>query len=275
MDVPLSSLVQLNQFSTGRRLFTFRRVLVGLKQIQAPALEALVQEAIAKDEATYSLELRWSQKRHVGKASAKQVKQQQAMGKVDVRMDRALTGLRDNAVALARGADEDEKELIGEVETFIDAIFPVGVAAVTAKPYAEQLVAVEAIVSRCKGDLAPLVAKLGLTVNVERIAKLAVVYGDTLKAVDDLEFGEVKAARARGQGYLLRVATKIAGTFDAPEGEDAKARGTLLGPIMQQNEAISDYIKARRSVPDVDPKTGEEESPEAPVEGTEEGKGRG
>jgi len=45
-------------------------------------------------------------------------------------MDRALTGLRDNAVALARGADEDERELIGEVETFIDAIFPVGVAAV-------------------------------------------------------------------------------------------------------------------------------------------------
>ena len=40
-----------------------------------------------------------------------------------------------------------------------------------------------------------------------------------------------------------------------------EARAALLGPILKQDQAISDHIRARRSVPDVDPETGEEEPP--------------
>lgn len=46
-----------------------------------------------------------------------------------------------------------------------------------------------------------------------------------------------------------------------PEG--TAARLALLAPILQQNEAIRQYLRARRAVADVNPETGEDE-PAAP-----------
>jgi len=267
MNTALSSLLSLNQFSTGRRLFAFYRVLEVAKSMQAAVVEALVTSAIAADEATYELELRWAKKRRTGKPSAKQVKAQRALQKTDNLVDKALSGLRDGAISLIKAADpEEEKELINDVEHFLDAIFPNGVQAVTNLPYDEQSIAVKAIVGKLAGELAALVTKLGLQVNVDRLTKLSARYAEELTGVDTLEFGNVMAAREAGQGFLLRVTAKIIGTYDEPTGEGAQKRAALLGPIVKQNEAISDYVRARRSVPEVDPKTGEEHTPEATPE---------
>lgn len=262
MDTALSALIRLNQFSTGRRLYTFHRVLAVAKKMQASTIEALAQKAIAADDATYTLELRWASQRRSGKPSAKQVKAQRALQKLDSQVDKALSGLRDSAMALIRGADDDERELIDAVEHFLDAVFPNGVQAVTSKTYDQELVAVKAIVAKLEGDLAPNVQKLGLSVNVERLAKLAIKYDEAQRGADSLEFGAVKAARAAGQEWLLRLAAKIMGTYDGPDGEHAQKRAALLGPVVAQNEAISEHIRSRRSVPDVDPSTGEEQLPE-------------
>ncbi|MDI1449668.1 hypothetical protein [Polyangium sp. 6x1] len=263
MLVDLTDFLRLNQFPTGRRLFTFYRVREIAVNLPAPAIETLAVEAIAADEKTQALEQRWTVKRRSGKPSAKQLRDQRSLQVADIRLDKALSGLRDAAEALIRGADEDEdKALIADVEHFLHAVFPNGVGAVTGAAYDVELVAVKAIVGKLQGDLAPLVQKLGLGVNAARIASLAQTYDAALKAVDNLEFGAVKAAREVGQNYLLRIVAKILGTYDEPAGDHAQKRAALLAPVVKQNEAIRHHIRTRRSAPDVDPKTGEEELPE-------------
>lgn len=264
MQAPLSDFIHLNQFSTSRRLFAFYRVLEIAQKLQATVIENIVKNAIAADEETHKLEQRWAQKRRTGKPSAKQIKEQKELQSLDTRVDKAVSGLRDAAEATIRGAEDDEKELVQDVEYFLNEILPSGVQAVTSKPYAEQSIAVKAIVGRLEGDLAPLVQKLGLSLNAQRLSKLSAQYDEALKAIDTLEFGHVKAARDAGQEYLLRVTAKILGSFDEPSGEHAAKRLALMAPIIQQNTAISDHIRARRAVPDVDPRTGEEDLPGAP-----------
>jgi hypothetical protein len=261
MDTSLAGLIRLKIFPTGRRLFAYYRVLEGATKLNAAVIAELAQKAIAADEATAKVEQRWAQKRRAGKTSAKQLKAQKELQRIDVHVDRALTGLRDGSEATIRGADDDEKELVVEVENFLNEIFPNGVAAVTSKSFDEESVVVKAIVSRLQSDLAPTVAKLGLTLNAQRLAKLSVQYEEALANVEVLDFGKVKAAREVGQEYLLRLTAKIMGTFDEPTAEHAEARAALLGPILKQDQAISDHIRVRRSVPDVDPETGEEEPP--------------
>lgn len=52
MDPGLSSFIQLNVFSTGRRLHTFRQVLPLAQKVSLPVLEALLASAIQADKAT-------------------------------------------------------------------------------------------------------------------------------------------------------------------------------------------------------------------------------
>lgn len=263
MFVDHADFFSLNQFPIGRRLYTFYRVYDIAKALPAASIEALAAEAIAWDEKTYALEQRWATKRRSGKPSAKQLRDQNAVQQLDIRLDKALTALRDAGEALTRGADEvEDKDLIADVESFLHAIFPNGVAAVTSAAYDVELVAVKTIVGKLKGDLAPLVQKLGLSLNAERIASLAEKYDAALKAVDNLDFGAVKAARERGQNYLLRIVARVLAAYDEPTEDHAQKRGALLAPVVKQNEAIRHHIRTRRSAPDVNPKTGEEELPE-------------
>ncbi|MRG97175.1 hypothetical protein [Polyangium spumosum] len=268
MDINLSDFLVLLLFPTGRRIFTFYRVIDLAKALPAPAIEALAVEAIAADEKTFALEQRWATKRKSGKASAKQLRDQKALQRADIQLDNALSGLRNAGEALLKGADEiEDQELIQDVESLLHAIFPHGVAAITNAPCDVELVAVKAIVGKLQGELAPLVQKLGLDVHAARIAKLAQKYDEVLKSTDDLDFGAVKAARAAGQNYLLRIVVKVLGTYDEPTGDHAEKRAKLLAPVVKQNEAIRQHIRARRSAPDVDPKTGEEQAPEEEAAG--------
>ncbi|MRG95324.1 hypothetical protein [Polyangium spumosum] len=273
MLVDLADFLRLNQFPVGRRLFTFLRVREIASALPAPAIEALVVEAILADEKTYALEQRWAAKRRVGKASAKQVRDQKALQQADIQLDNALSGLRGAGEALLRGADEvEDAELIADVEHFLHELFPNGVSAITNAPYDVELVGAKTIVGKLEGELAPVVQKLGLTHNAARVVKLTQKYDEALAAVDNLEFGTVKAAREVGQNNLLRIVARILGTYDEPTGDHAEKRAKLLAPVVKQNEAIRQHIRARRSAPDVDPKTGEEQLPEetTPAGGAEE-----
>ena len=264
MDPGLSSFIQLNVFSTGRRLHAFRQVLLVAKEIGFPALEALLDTAIVAETETWALELRWGVLRRRGKLSAKQLKAQRALQQLDAQVDHALIGLRDGAASLLQGAGPDEQELVDKVEAFLDALFPGGAQAVTSLPYAVELTAVQGIVEKLQGELAPAVTELGLGVQAKRLANLCKAYGDAQKSVDTLDFGTVRAARAKGQHLLLEVVAVVLGACHEATGDHAQKRAALLAPIVKQNKAISDHIRARRAVPDVNPDTGEEEAVEPP-----------
>lgn len=73
-----------------------------------------------------------------------------------------------------------------------------------------------------------------------------------------VDFANVRKARAKGQGRLLSAVALILGRYyKSRDPEHNQARGDLLGPIMEQNEIIHAYLRARRKVRDVDPDTGE------------------
>ena len=58
----------------------------------------------------------------------------------------------------------------------------------------------------------------------------------------------------------------ISGRHPSDSPEDLAGCAALLDPILKQNEAIREYLRTRRAVPDVNPETGEED-PNAPGTG--------
>lgn len=271
MDTDLASFIQLTLFPTGRRLFVLRRLSELAAAKSFSALADLVTQALAHDEQTYDLELRWKSRRAASRPAAKATSELRAL---DAQVDRTLTAFRDAADALTRSAQPDESELVDKVDTLLADLFPAGVQAVTSLSYPEEATAVAAIVKKLNTQAtATVVADLGLKRHADRITGLASKYEAALKnATTEMDFGTLRAARAVGQGYLLQIIALVLGAHHKPDGDDAAARATFLAPIVKQEEAIRHHIRARRSAPDVDPKTGVEVPDDAPSTETEGGR---
>lgn len=262
IDMSLGSLLNLYQFSTGRRLFAMQQVLTRAHQRSLPPLEAHIELCLEHDHQTRQLDARWSGK--TGKQI--HVTGEVLVQEVDSLVDRTLTALRNVAQAQADTATPGDG-IAERVGTFLREIFPAGVAAITSLPYVDELAAVDRIVGRLQGDLQPLVDILHLERQATRLAQLAVDYRAALEAPKSTtSFGDVRSARARGQELMLEVVAMILGLYPRASGADLDARADLLGPIFQQNEAIRLYLRARRRVEDVDPETGDVD-PEAPPSG--------
>ncbi len=59
---------------------------------------------------------------------------------------------------------------------------------------------------------------------------------------------------------LLQAVAIILGKYPSDNDADLAGRAKLLAPIFRQNDAIRDYLRARRPVVDVNPETGEPEA---------------
>lgn len=257
----LNQFIKCNELSTGRRLFAMGRVLPGAQARSLEQLVLLVQEAMAHDRGTYQLDLRWDALRIHPQSMA-------IIGPLDARVDRVIRSMRDGAMGQAEGAEEGHP-IHQTVKGFLAAVLPAGVYAITSKPYVEQLTALEDIVEKLEGPLAPTVTELRLETQAARLSELLPAYRDAINGAANgnnaLQFATVRAARQRGQRYLHEIIAMILGTYyRADDPEHQAARAELLGPIVEQHEAVRDYLRARRAVRDVDPDTGEIE-PE-PVE---------
>lgn len=219
--------------------------------------------AIKHDRKTLGLEQEWGADETRPSADADATR-------IDNLVDRTLSAIRDAAQAQADGADPED-EIVPMVNSFLKAIFPAGVAAITTLPFVEELAVVESIVTKLKGPLKKTVDELGLTRQVKRLAKLAEQYRAALTAPSaTLKFGDVRAARARGQDMLLEIVVIILARHRSSSADDVSARSALLEPIVNQNEEIRRYMRSRRTVTDVDPETGEP-APVAPSSAGEVG----
>ncbi len=252
MDISLGSLIHLHVFPTGRRLWAMHQLKERAAERGLSDLAAHADRAVEHDRWTRDLDARWA---------ARQLQQGQGEDpaqRVDVLVDRTLLALRDAAecqAAVARPGDGTAEK----VKVFLRELFPMGVAAVASMTYGEELAAVESIVGKLRGGLAPLVAELGVGRHAERLAELVGEYRGALAGPrgEPLDFGQVRAARARGQELLLQAVAMILGRCPLSTPEHLALRTALLGPVLEQNEAIRQYFRARRMVEDVDPDTGE------------------
>jgi hypothetical protein len=262
MNVSLSALLDVYLFPTGRRLFAFGQVATRAKGHDFPELAKHCAAAITHDRACLSLERRWEGL--VAESKGKAAPAPAAAGAppnaadVDPLVDRTLTAIRDHAVSQTAGAAPDDP-IHATVAAFLKQIYPAGVAEVTKLVYVEELAAVDIIVGLLQSkELSPVVKDLGLGRLVKRLTDLAVVYRASLLVSPEgvVAFGDVRAARIKGQDLLLEAIAMVIGRHHSSSPEDMAARSDLLGPILEQNDAIGVALKGRRSVVDVNPETG-------------------
>jgi len=243
--------------TTGRRLFALRNVRSAAHAQGFIELVKHCDAAVAHDLATREIERRWAGEPATSGGNPE-------AQRLDALVDRTLGAIRDHAVAQTQGAASDDP-IHAEADAFLKRIFPAGLAAVTSLPNIDELAAVDDIVSLCKGELAGAVKDFSLGRLVKRLSDLAGQYRDALETPPPslLDWGKVRAARSEGQGLLLEAVAIILGKHHKRSAEGTAARLALLGPILQQNEAIGSYLRARRAVHDVNPETGQDD-PGAP-----------
>lgn len=250
VDVLVTEFLKLKTLSSGRRTLALRKMRRHAQSLAFDRLVTHIDACLDYEAHTRELDSRWRTRQLVPPGSETKP--------IDGLVDRTIAAIRDGAVAQAQGALPDDP-IIAKVDAFLGAIFPHGVPAITNLPHADELAAVEDILGMLQGELAPLVVELGLTRLVERLARLARDFRAALvKSQDILRFDTVREARARGQSNLIEAVALILGRYyrmDDPE--HAAARALLLGPVIEQQEAVRAYARARRPVEDVDPDTGE------------------
>lgn len=244
--------INVNELSSGRRLFAVRQMKAAAQGLGQAALVQKADEAMAHDRHTRELDMRWAGHRNGNTPPP-------TVARVDNRVDSAITGLRDGAVAQTKGA-APEDPIHAKVEGFLQEVLPAGVFAVTSLPVVEQLAAVENIVSKLEGPQAATVAELGLQRQAGRLSGLVPVYREAIESAmkERITFPEVRAARRQGQRHLLALISMVLGAYPSPDDPAHQdAREALLGPIAEQNEAVRAYLRGRRSVRDIDPDTGD------------------
>lgn len=179
----------------------------------------------------------------------------QAAVKLDIEVDRAISGLVDYLrVSAAAPVDTPTK---APARRLLEELFPAGPLGVIHLAHEEEAAAIDELLGHMSGDLAAEVTALSLAPYVERITELnAALKAELLKKPkDSLSFDVLRAAQENGQAMLLQTVARILGAFPGT-GEDEKKRAALLGPIWRQNEDVRQSRRRRRQASDVNPDTG-------------------
>ena len=256
MDTTLSALLTFYSFSTGRRMFALLQVSKEATIAGHAALAAHCDTAIAHDKTVRDLEAHW-----LGQSSGSPFSPEAKQ--IDILVDSALGALRDGVDSAARASAPDDP--LGEAALQLGKeLFPTGLADIVKLPFVEELGQVARILDTLSSQTwAQKVQDLGLGRHVVYLTGLEKKYRVAVEGGTKLSFDDVKAARAKGQSLMLEAVAMILGLYPSDSAADQAGRAKLLGPILKQNEAIREYLRARRAVEDVNPETGAPEPAQA------------
>lgn len=258
MDVALSTLFNLYQFSTGRYLFALNQVSDAIDNSDADLSDIRdhIGKAIKHGASTRALENMFAASKAVPKGSK--------VVAIDLLADRTLVAIRDGAQSeIDAGGDDD---LGKRAQQLLVDCFPRGVQAVTQATFVDELSAIQGILGLLQGKHKETVKDLGLSRYATRLSKIGKDYDVALKATPEkgVDYSQVRAARQRSHEFLLEVVAMIIGRYPLTTDKHVATRQHLLAPILAQNEAIAVYLRSRRTIEDVDPETGETQ-PTSPV----------
>jgi hypothetical protein len=259
MDASLESLVGLYQFSPGRRLFALQQVHKVATSMKETELLSVIGEAITAERKNIELVAAYQRNRDQPKGSAE-------AQKIDWAVDRALGSLQEMGQALLKVIEPSDPRATG-IQAMLHALFPGGLTAVTLLPYVEELAQLDRIVHVAQTEHSRIIAAIGAEPVLARLTALAQQFRTALEAVapQDVRYDAVRATAAQCQNLLLQVTVAILAKHSTNDPVHVNARTALLQPILAQNEAIAQYLRARRPAPDVDPATGDELPAPAPV----------
>jgi len=259
MDISLSALFPgIYIFTPGRRIVAMRQVKSAAEAAGHSSLVEHADACIAHDQKVLIFDAQWSGREASGSLELREL---------DNTLDPIITSLRDTVERQVRASSPGDA--LGDLGAgLLQVLFPLGVSAVTNTTYADQSAQVERILAELKqAKWATLINEFGLARIIARISGLAVDYRKSLDTPGSsgLKFATVKAARVQGQQNMLEAMAMILGKYPSESADDRAGREALLGPILRQNDAIGQHLKARRSAPDVDPETGVETSEGKPT----------
>jgi hypothetical protein len=263
MPVQFSDVFNLYQFPVGRAIFALKQAISAAQKLDAPGIVGYAQKAIEAAEAALDKEVRFRAQKGAPAYSPEATDR-------DQQADRTLSAFNDAFHAAAVIYQGGNTALARAAETLEREVFPRGVVAVTSLSYVEEHAFINGLLSRLEkgGDLSQEVSTLGLGGFVVRLREVSTGLGKALvRSSQGPTWDEIRAARATLQSALLRVVAAAVGQFVDDSDGAVKARTAVLGPILQQQEAIAAALKGRRgALTDVHPATGVE-VPEAPVAG--------
>lgn len=257
----------------GRRLVSLRetRDLVKMlpdELVDEELLETL-DDSIETNEEAHEKRNWWRRDRQVDEQARKRANE------LDVEIDRTVGALHDTLQAkrrVFRGMSTGEA-----AAEILETLFPEGAAGITTLPFEDELSAVRFLVDQLGDNWSDEVDDLGVGDEVDRLSSLADQFADALteSAERNVTWDEVRAANQEGQKAMLRVVAGILGRFNQPD--EIETARELLAPILDQDERLSDLHSRNRRISDIDPESGEEETPpegsEASPDQTDSGDG--
>lgn len=256
------ALYTIARFSTGRRLFVIAQVLELARELGNVRLIARAEQALAFDRETREKESEWRRVRgNRSRARGNAVE-------IDRQLDRVIGAMHSSLHAVLVALDPRSAHA-AKVRAFIDRYFPEGADAITNAEFEDAL----AIIEEMNEDFALLSeaerAELSITFHVPELARLAPQLSTELnKPTGGIRFATVSAARLEGHENLCTLASTIVAEYPGRKPENVEACTKLLTPIFDANARVAERRK-RKNGPDVDvdPDTGEELEPGAPVAG--------
>ncbi|HAA55316.1 MAG TPA: hypothetical protein DCE42_11205 [Myxococcales bacterium] len=259
MDTSLGSILDLYQFTSGRRLFAYFGVQkqARIHKLTSPALDAHITLAIKHDHNTRKLERKWR--------TQKGSKTTVDLRPLDYSLDRSVTSISRHCENFTHAMDPGHPLYILAAEITTD-FFPEGPGAITQLEYEEEISTVDEMIEALNTPkYQEHVQKLHLTPLLDNTKKRSEALHQALQKNNgpEITFGDVKAARAKGQQLLEQMIAIIIGTYYNNESH-TKPRQQLLEPVMKQQARIADLMKRHRPVNDVNPETGEDETEDTP-----------
>lgn len=230
----------LKRLSSGDRIRIYERMRPILAEAGRTEMVARIDEAIAHERYTASLDGRWD-------ATPRRNMFASEVPKIARQVGRALGSIYRVIVSQSEG-DLVQDPTAARAQALGAALFPGGLNTIVRTPYVKQVAAVEEVVGRLQGDFAADSAELGLASKVAGLAGLTASFRQAINANPQaLTYGDVSEAREHGRRTLANVIALIITTFsnDADPAQRS-LRDKLLGLIDEQDQQYLTRRKVRR-----------------------------
>lgn len=226
------------------------------RDLNDPVLVQQALDAIAFDRNVWTAQQSWTVNRDIREGTRVSLRD------IDQQLDRNISGIHNVAQGHIHSLEAgDEQHDISQ--QFVATFFPNGAAPITRLYYEDQLIAVEAMLTRWQTDWKANLDKLALTALVRRTETLLVDYraAVTTVAKRDLTWDEVRAMDADGQENMLALILRVCGFYNSKSQHDIDTRNRYLATFFDQTQRIAAIRKRTKIVPDIDPDTGNDIEP--------------
>ncbi len=253
MAQSVSSYCTLYRFTPGRRAWMLRMIAERARRLGFDEVAARCEALLAEERALASDMQAWT----VARARVAARKSSQRLGELDQARDRVGAGFSKylKAQAFFAGSGGETGKLGEAAQRLLDGLFPDGVAAVIRSAYVDETATLGALVDRLRGPLWSDVQATKSEVWVDALEAANAAFDEEYDRLTGTAAGDWATLRTRDaeaqEAFVALVAAVIGAAYGTPHLE------ALLEPVEIQQAALKKLYQRRRSVPDVDPETGE------------------